>query len=156
MTTLRTCALAGALLATLAGCAQPPVMTGHDSRRCAYAPGMANGMSHDHMAMMDAHMKKMREMQARMSGARTPEERHALMPEHMKLMQEGMAMMGGTGHGSMGGGGKGAHHGMGAHSGTCAPMDMHAHHQTMEKHMEMMRSVMQMMMDRMPGTPPAR
>lgn len=138
MTTLRTFALAGVLVSTLAACAQPPLTIGQDGRPGPQVRGMAHGMSHDHMAMMDAHMKKMREMHEKMSGARTPEERNALMAEHMKLMHEGMAMMGG----------------MGAQAGTGAPMDMQARQQMMEKHMEMMRSMMQMMMDRMQSQAP--
>lgn len=142
MTTLRTFALAGVLVSALAACAQPPMKTGKDSR-----PGpQVHGMAHDHMAMMDSHMKKMREMHEKMSGARTPEERNALIAEHMKLMHEGMAMMGGMG----------GHQGMGAQGGAGAPMDMHTRHQMMEKHMEMMRSMMQMMMDRMNMTPPPK
>lgn len=136
MTTIRTFALAGVLVSTLAACAQPPLITGKDNR-----PGpQAHGMSHDHMAMMDAHMKKMRELHEKVSGARTSEERNALMAEHMKLMQDGMAMMGG----------------MGGQGGAGAPMDMHARHQMMGKHMEMMRSMMQMMMDRMHTNPPPK
>lgn len=146
MTSFRTFSLVGVLVSTLAACAQPPLMTGHDSRRCHDAHGMAHGMSHAHMAMMDSHMKKMREMQAKWSAARTPEDRNALMPEHMKLMQEGMGLMGGTG----------GHHGVGAQGGPVTYTDMHARHLMMEKHMEMMRSTMQMMMDRMHPTAPSK
>jgi hypothetical protein len=122
--------LAAALALTLGACAQMPA---HTAAGHAAPAGMA-----DHMAMMDAHMKAMREMHDKMSSARTPDARQALMAEHMKLMHEGMGMMGGMGMGAMKG-----------------PADMPARQQMMEKRMEMMHSMMQMMMDRMPATPPA-
>jgi len=111
------------------------------------------------MAMMDAHMAKMREMHEKMTrAAGAPQERQALMAEHMKLMHEGMAMMGGMGPGGMvgkGGMGMGGMRGMAPAGATSAPMDMGTRHQMMEKRMEMMQSMMQMMMDRM-GPPAAR
>jgi hypothetical protein len=108
---------------------------------CAHAPddhtahGRAGAGGHDRMAMMDTHMKAMREMHEKMAKARTPEERQALMAEHRKLMHEGMGMMGGM-------------RGMGGTGGMGGP-------QMMEKRMDMMESMMQMMMDRMEMTPPA-
>lgn len=108
------------------------------------------------MAMMDAHMAKMREMHEKMTrAAGTPQERQALMAEHMKLMHEGMAMMGGMGPGGIGGMGMGGMRGMAPAGAASAPMDMATRHQMMEKRMEMMQSMMQMMMDRM-GPPAAR
>ena len=56
------------------------------------------------------------------------------MAEHMKAMQEGMTMMNRMSPGGMAG----------------LKGDMAAHHQTMEKRMEMMQTMMQMMMDRLP------
>ena len=88
-------------------------------------------------ARMDSQMKTMGAMHDRMMAAKTPEERSALMPDHMKAMQGGMAMMAGT-----------APAGMPGMNG-----DMAAHHQTMEKRMEMMQAMMQMMMDRLPAGP---
>ena len=72
-----------------------------------------------------------------MIAAKTPEARDALMADQMKTMQDGMAMM------------------IGVPSGGAAGMkgDMAAHHQMMEKRMDMMQSMMQMMMDRMPSVP---
>ena len=95
-------------------------------------------------AHMDAQMKTMKEMHEKMMSAKTPEERNKLMAEHMKVMQDGMAMMGGMSGTAMGG-----MKGMQGMSG-----DMSAHHPMMEKRMEMMHSMMQMMMDRMPVSPP--
>ena len=89
------------------------------------------------MTRMDAQMKTMAAMHDRMMAAKTPEQRNALMPEHMKAMQDGMAMMNGM-----------SPEGMGGMKG-----DMAAHHQTMEKRMEMMQATMQMMMDRLPAAP---
>ena len=114
------------------------------------APPMAKGM----MADMDSQMKTMREMHEKMMGAKTPEERKALMGEHMKAMHDGMAMMKKMGPaGSISGmeDMKGMQ-GMGADSKKGGmSMDMMAHHQMMEKRMEMMTTMMQMMMDRMPA-----
>ena len=136
MNSLRKTSLAAALVAALSACAQTPT---------APMPGMASppAAMNERMAMMDSHMKAMREMHDKMARARTPEERNALMAEHMKLMQDGMAMMGGMGPGGM--------RGMGAMSADGA-----GHQQMMEKRMEMMQSMMQMMMDRMPAGPPSK
>jgi hypothetical protein len=134
MSTLRTVNTAAVLAFTLGACAQMP------GTPAATAPAAST----ERMAAMDAHMKSMREMHDKMSRARTPEERQALMAEHMKLMHEGMAMMDGmpARHG------KGGMHGM-------AAADLPARMQMMEKHMEMMDSMMQMMMDHM-APPPAK
>ena len=100
----------------------------------------------DHMAAMDAQMKAMREMHEKMVNAKTPEERNALMADHMKTMQAGMAtlnMMGGAGMGGMGA----------MQGGKPMPGDMNQRQQMMEKRIDMMQSMMQMMVDRMPATP---
>ncbi|GAB4087938.1 hypothetical protein [Hydrogenophaga soli] len=96
------------------------------------------------MGQMDAQMKAMREMHQKFMAAKTPEERMALMPEAMKSMQDAMSVMDGMrgGMGMKGGADKGSMMGK-------MPMDMMAHHQMMEKRMDMMQSMMQMMMDRM-------
>ena len=86
------------------------------------------------MAGMDSQMKSMQEMHNKMMAAKTPEERNALMAEHMKTMQDAMTMMNGMSSGGMSG----------------MPKDMATRHQMMEKHMGMMHSMMQMMMDRLP------
>lgn len=105
MATLRSFALAGALAFTLAACAQTPATPGSQDHSAHHPPGaaLAAAAPADRMAMMDGHMKAMREMHEKMSRARTPEERNALMAEHMKLMQEGMGMLGGMGPGPMAG-----------------------------------------------------
>jgi hypothetical protein len=76
-------------------------------------------------------------MHDKMMAASTPEERDALMAEHMKAMQGGMEMMKGM-----------EPQGMAGMQGNAT-----ARSQMMEKRMEMMDSMMQMMMDRLPATP---
>jgi hypothetical protein len=115
---------------------------------CTTAPTMpmgttsANSMATpERMATMDAQMKAMREMHAKMMNAKTPEERQAMMADHMKAMQGGMGTMKGMS-------GIGA---MGDPKGMTA--EMAQHHKMMAQHMEMMQMMMDMMMQRMPPTP---
>jgi hypothetical protein len=117
-------------------------------KKASKAPvAKANPMVKESMASMDSKMKTMREMHEKMMGAKTPEERQALMTEHMKVMQDGMSMMGSMAKmGDMKGMGGMA---SGANTGGMT-MDMMGHHELMEKRMEMMTSMMQMMMDRLP------
>lgn len=117
---------------------KPPVQS---PAQTAPAPAQnAAGMAH-----MDQHMKSMQVMHDKMVAAKTPEERQALMAEHMRLMQQGMAMMK-----DMGGmGGKGPMAGM--PSGAGMGGNMADRQQTLEKRMDMMESMMQMMMDRLPA-----
>jgi hypothetical protein len=90
---------------------------------------------------MDSQMKSMREMHEKMMAAKAPEERKALMDDHMKTMQGGMDMM--TKMDSMGD----------TQDKGAMPTDMMSMHRMMEKRMEMMTTMMQMMMDRMPVAP---
>ena len=122
-----------------AGAAKTDEHQAHHPAGVASAPASKSipGKSSADMTRMDAQMKTMRTMHDRMMAAKTPEERNSLMSEHMKAMQEGMATMNGM-----------PPQGMGGMKG-----DMAAHHQTMEKRMEMMQSMMQMMMDRLPAAP---
>jgi len=71
----------------------------------------------------------------------TPEEKNQLMAEHMKTMQEGMAMMRMMGSDGM------------ADMQGKKPMtgNRGTHRQTIEKRMDMMELMMQMVMDRMPA-----
>ncbi|MDP3164462.1 MAG: hypothetical protein Q8N06_03290 [Hydrogenophaga sp.] len=122
----------------------------HAAHLAAVAPSGAPSAMHD-------HMKDMQAMRDKMMNAKTPAERQALMAEHMKTMHEGMAMMKGMkdmkGMGSM--------HGKAGMPGMAGmkdmPMDMSKHHQMMEMCMDLMQTMMEMMMQRMPdGTmPPA-
>lgn len=93
------------------------------------------------MGMMDAKMMDMRGMHDRMVQARTPAERNALMPEQMKMMQEAMTMMGNMGNQNA------------SPMQDRMPADMGTRQQMMEKRMDMMESMMQMVLDRMPQAP---
>lgn len=111
----------------LAGCAAAPAT---DTQRGPHAHrGGAPAP-----AGYERQMKMMQEMHQKMAAAKTPEERAALMNDHMKTMHEGMAMMG-----QMRGGAE--------------PMSMDA--PMMNRRMDMMEMMMQMMMDRQGVTPPA-
>ncbi len=153
MAIIRSMSLAAVLAFTLAACAQTPTGPAGEDHAAHHPPGAAAPA--DRMAMMDAHMAKMREMRDKMARAATPQERQALMDEHMKMMQEGMAMIGGMGGGMSGGMGMGGMRGAGPAGAASAPMDMATRQQMMEKRMDMMQSMMQMMMDRMPMSPVA-
>lgn len=135
MTHFRIIALAAALAtaSALIACTSVPAMP-------MGTPAAASPASAD-MAKMDAQMKTMHEAHQKMMSAKTPEERSKLMADHMKAMQDGMAMM--EGMGDM----KGMH-GMAGMSG-----DMGARHQSMEKRMQMMQTMMKMMMERMHAAP---
>jgi hypothetical protein len=82
---------------------------------------------------MDAQMRSMRETHDKMMAARTPEERQALLAQHTKVMQDGMAMMEQT---------RSTKPGNGMGDGMSMSPEM------MDKRMDMMKTVMQMMMDR--------
>ncbi|MDO9201993.1 MAG: hypothetical protein U1E12_09725 [Hydrogenophaga sp.] len=125
----------------------------HAAHQAASAPSGAPSAMHD-------HMKKMQVMRDKMMNAKTPAERQALMDEHMKTMHEGMTMMKGMKDmkdmKEMGG-----MHGKPGMPGMAGmkdmPMDMAKHHQMMEMRMDLMQTMMEMMMQRMPGVtiPPA-
>lgn len=122
-------------------------------------------------ASMDQQMTAMRSLHEQMATAKTPEERNALIAAHRSLMQNGMQMMGGMGPGvgpyGMGGmrgaGGMGPSMGGGMGPGGAGPGAMHGNagapaewatrQQWMEKRMEMMQSMMQLMVDRLPPEP---
>ena len=89
------------------------------------------------MAGMAAHMKSMHEMHDKLMAARTPEERYALMPEHLKTMQDAMAMM------------KEMSTSGGRHLLKGNPTSI----QLMDKRMEMMEAMMELLMDRVPAVP---
>jgi hypothetical protein len=97
------------------------------------------------MSQMDGHMKRMQALHEQMASATTPEDRQRLMDEQRREMQQGMAMMQAMPHGGsmMGGAGKGT---MG-HEGK--PVDPKTQMQMMEKRMDMMQTMMQVMMDQL-------
>ena len=117
----------------------------HDQHKAHHPAGSASAVASKSMqgkpslqiALMDTQIKAMEAMHDKMMVAKTPEERNALMAEHMQAMQDGVTMMNGM-----------AARGMNGMKG-----DMAAHHQMMDKRMEMMQATMQLMMDRLPQTP---
>ena len=156
MSNLRTTVLAMLLAGTALGAAAQSAAE-HAQHHPAGAAAVAtppNAMGPGqtaNMAGMEQHMQAMRAMHDRMAAASTPEERQALMAEHMKLMQDGMSMMKqmGAGMQAMGGqAGMGPTGGMAAGKGM--PAGLAERHQLMEKRMEMMESMLQMMLDRLP------
>lgn len=149
MATLRFMVLAAAVSHTLTACAQnpaTPINADHSGHHPPNPPVAAPAPS-DRMAMMDAHMKSMCDMREKMSRAGTAEERQALMAEHMKLMHEGMAKMGGMGMGM------GGMKGPGPAGASSVPTDIAARQEALEKRLDMMQSMMQMLLDRMASTP---
>jgi hypothetical protein len=122
------------------------------AKKAAMAPAAKEDpMVTESMAAMDSKMMAMREMHNKVMAAKSPEERQALMSDQMKVMQDGMGMMGSMGKmGDMKGMGSMA---SGAKLGGMS-MDMMSHHAMMEKRMEMMTTMMQMMMDRLPSDSP--
>ncbi len=128
----------------LAGCVSistAPVADEHAVHHpSAGAPAYAQVDHVDH----EQQMKRMREMHQKMAAAKTPEERAALMNEHMKTMRDGMAMMEqmrGPMRGTMGGGmGPGAGKGS-AGGGMAMDADM------MKRRANMMEMMMEMAMD---------
>lgn len=103
----------------------------------------ANSVNADKMAAMDKQMKEMQIMHEKMTSAKTQDERQTLMTEHMKVMQDGMGMMKQMG-GMSGMGGMQAGKGM--------SYNMTDRQQMMEKRMDMIESMMQMMVDHTPFT----
>lgn len=120
-------------------------------------------------AQMDQQMTAMRSMHDQMASTKTPAERNALMAAHRAVMQNGMQMMGGMSPGAGQHGMAGMGPGMGAgmagglgprgagpgamHGKAGTPEEWAARQHWMEKRMEMMQSMMQLMIDRMPAEP---
>ena len=147
-------ALAVIALATAAASARAATDEQHDSHHPISAPAVQMAQAKPGMAAasmpgmqgMEPQLKAMQEMHAKMMAAKTPEERNALMAEHMLAMKGGMAMME-----SMSGMG-----GMGAASAPPGkPTDMAKRQQMLERRMDMMTMMMEMMMDRLPPQPAA-
>ena len=137
-------AIVGAALVTLSTFAQDNHQAHHPA---GASPTAAETPRAPTTEGMDAQLKSMQAMHERMVAAKTPAQRKALMAEHMQTMREGMGMMQKMGQS----GGMGGMSGMGAPKGGKAmACDMHESHRMMGMRMEMMESMMQMMMDRMP------
>ena len=115
---------------SLAGCSSLPAWeTKHADEHDAHRPATDSAPS-VHAGKVNQQMKAMQDMHQKMMAAKTPAEGAALMKEHMKAMQDGMAMMG-----RMRGG-------MPMHGGVPTEKD------AMQRRMDMMEMMMQMMMDR--------
>lgn len=97
---------------------------------------------------MDAHMQTMHAFHEKLQKV-SPDERQALMSDHHELMQESMKMMRMASVGMQGMGMMGGMHGQAAKNHSTESSA--AHHTMMLKRMDMMQSMMQMMMDRMPA-----
>ncbi len=133
--------LIAAAALSLAGCSSfPGSGTRQSDKHDAHHPAADSAPSVDR-AKVDQQMKAMQDMHRKMMAARTPAERAALMKDHMKTMQDGMAMMGRMG-------------GMSMHDCDRSPMPGGApmHKDMMQRRMDMMEMMMQMMMDRAPSS----
>ncbi len=103
-------------------------------------PMAHESMAQESMQKMDNEMKAMQEMHEKIMNAKNPEERKALMAQHMKAMQSGMMMMSDT-------------------SKMCSVekpdtmprSEMITEHKMMEKRMQMMEAMIQMVVDRING-----
>lgn len=111
--------------------ASPPPKTAPSSKATADS---------EMMASMDKQMNLMQEMHQKMVAAKTDTQRQALMAEHVAVMQDSMSMM--KKMASMAGG----------NSPADASSDSGDRQKFMDKRMEMMQSVMQMMVDCLPTT----
>jgi hypothetical protein len=105
----------------------PPATQAAPERPAAAKPPAAD------TSRVDAQLKQMHHMRDRMAAAKTPQEAADAKAAHMKSMKDGMAMMKDMSP-------KSAKHGKAG-----------SHHDVMEKRMEMMQAMMEMMMDRMPA-----
>ena len=86
------------------------------------------------MVRMNALMQAMQVMHEKITAAKTPAERDALMPEHMNLMQESISML----------------RGMSPAKSKSGASDPASRQQSLEKRVDMMESMMQMLVDGMP------
>lgn len=135
-------------LLTVASVFAVGVSSARDSEAPAATPA-AQAMccmdSSAHMGQMDAHMKRMQALREQRASATTPEDRQRLIDDQRREMQQGMAMMQAMPHGgSMMGGA-----GMGTMGQKGTPADQKTQMQMMEKRMDMMQTMMQVMMDQL-------
>jgi hypothetical protein len=151
---------AAMMAAPLGAWASPATQVDHSTvHRAAHHTAAAAPAA---MPAPDARMLAMQEMRDKMAAATTPEARQALMAAHMTAMRDGMQMMKGMpgmpakpGMGAMGAmGGDGGKPMMAAKSGAKGmSADMAMHHQMMAGRMDMMQTMMEMMVQRMPAQP---
>jgi outer membrane murein-binding lipoprotein Lpp len=135
--------LIAAALMSLAGCSSfPGAGAKKADEHAAHHPASTEAKADT--AKFDEQMKLMHDMHQKIKAAKTPAERAALMKDHMSAMQGGMSMMGQMRSGMPGRDG-------GMSSMPAGPI----RHKGMERRMEMMEMMMQMMMDREAAKPPA-
>ena len=135
--------LATAVVIALAGCSNFPGKSSKQAEEHS-AHHSSDQASKLEAAKIDQQMKAMHDMHQKMQAAKTPAERAALMKDHMKAMQDGMAMMGQMGGMPMRDSGK-----------SSMPGTAHMQKDMMQRRMDMMEMMMQMMMDREAARPPA-
>lgn len=131
-----------AALMSLASCSSfPGAGAKKADEHAAHHP--ANPAAKADAAKVDEQMKLMQDMHQKMKAAKTPAERSALMKDHMSAMQGGMNMMSQM-RSSMPrqDGGK-----------SSMPAEPPMHKSMMERRMDMMEMMMQMMMDREAAKP---
>ncbi len=135
-------------LLTVASVFAVGVSSAQDSKAPAAKPdaqAMCCMDSSAHMGQMDGHMKRLQALHEQRASATTPEDRQRLMDDQTREMQQGMAMMQAMPHsGSMMGGA-----GMGTMGQKGTPADQKTQMQMMEKRMDMMQTMMQVMMDQL-------
>lgn len=135
--------LGTAAVIVFAGCSNyPGAPSKQAEERSAHHP--SEQASKVEAAKVDQQMKAMQDMHQKMQSAKTPAERGALMKEHMQAMQDGMAMMGQMGGRPMQDSGK-----------PSTPGTLHMEKDMMQRRMDMMEMMMQMMMDRESAHAPA-
>ncbi|QHE86128.1 hypothetical protein [Hydrogenophaga sp. BPS33] len=111
----------------LTACAGPIGAPGHMAGR--HRPAA------DSAPVMQEHLEHMQTMRDKMSRAQSPQERQALMEEHMKAMRNGMDSLKRM---------------EGLHGKPGPAMDFSQRQQRMEAQMDMMQTMMDMMLQRMP------
>jgi hypothetical protein len=110
------------------------------------APAGDAAAPNQQMQRMQANMKSMQDMMARIQATKDPAERQKLMQEHSKAMHAQMQMMGGMGGGQMGM----------MHGGSMMSGDMMKDHQAMLGRMSMTEMMMgQMLQHQEAAQPPA-
>ena len=129
--------LAVALVATSAWAATDDQHAAHHAAGGASAPTaeIMPAKAYPSKARTDAQLAAMRALHDKMVAALTPGDRTALMTEHTKTMQDGMAMM----------------KEMEAPRVAGKRGGMPEQHRTMEMRREMMQTMMELMMDRLPA-----
>ena len=134
---MKTSLLISAIAASglLAACATPAPVVSAQEQSAPAKPAMSMDMDKQ-MSQMQEKMKAMQGQMDRIRKTTDPKERRRLMQEHMQSMQENMKAMRAMGGPMM----------MGGKKGGMMEGDMMQRHGMMEKHMDMMQTMMGQMM----------